>query len=229
MWPRKSEPTSPIPSVHSGRQDVAQAAERARSLLKKRALIGAAASSLPIPGLDWAVDAALLARLLPRINKEFGLTPEQLDELSPGKREQVQKAVAMVGSVVIGKFITRDVVMRLARVAGMRMTTRQAARYVPLAGQVAAAALGYATLRYLGERHIQDCIRVVEHAELDIPTRLRRAAHTVKRSSADLDDTWEHLRDRVMPSDPGARPPRNWQLPDRGPWGRRKRSDDPAL
>lgn len=233
MWPRKSEPTPPIPSVHSGRQDVAQAAERARSLLKKRAMLGAAASSIPIPGLDWAVDAALLSRLLPRINQEFGLTPEQLDELSPSKREQVQKAVAMVGSVVIGKFITRDVVMRLSRVAGMRMTTKQAAKYVPLAGQVAAAALGYATLRYLGERHIQDCIRVVEHAELDIPTRLRRAAHTVKRSSTDLDsmqdDTWDHLRDRVNHPDASpARPPRNWQLPDRGPWGRKKPPVDSA-
>src|SRR5260221_8712943 len=40
--------------------------------------------------------SALLARLLPRINREFGLTPEQLDKLEPGKREQVQKAVAMV-------------------------------------------------------------------------------------------------------------------------------------
>lgn len=228
MWPRKSEPAPPIPSVHGDRQDVAQAAARARSLLKKRAMIGAAASSIPIPGLDWAVDAALLSRLLPRINKEFGLTPEQLDELSPSKREQVQKAVAMVGSVVIGKFITRDVVMRLSRVAGMRMTTKQAAKYVPLAGQMAAAALGYATLRYLGERHIQDCIRVVEHAELDIPTRLRRAAHTVKQSNAGLDDAWEHLRDRVTHPEQDEKPTRSWEKPDRGPWGRKKHPGDSA-
>ena len=37
----------------------------------------------------------------------------------------------------------------------------------PLAGQAAAAALGYATLRYLGQQHIQDCVRVVQAAGLE--------------------------------------------------------------
>ena len=201
--PQAAQP-SPASSAFASRDDVAQAAARARALLKKRALFGAAVSTIPIPGLDWAVDAALLSQLLPRINEEFGLTPEQLDQLSPTKREQVQKAVAMVGSVVIGKFITRDVVMRLARAAGMRMTTKQAAKYVPLAGTVAAAALGYATLRYLGERHIQDCLRVVEHANLDLPGRLRRTVHTVEQSSASA---------------------RSWSQADRGPWGRNRQGD----
>lgn len=218
MWHRKSEP---VTAPSSPRQDIVGAAERSRSLLRKRAFIAAAASSIPLPGLDWAVDAALLARLLPRINQEFGLTPEQLDELSPGKREQVQKAIAMVGSVVIGKFITRDIVMRLARVAGLRLTTKQAAKYVPVAGQVAGAALGYASLRYLGERHIQDCIRVVEQAELDIPTRIRRMAHTVARTDKSLnDERWEQLRNRI--DGPG----QSWQQPDRGPWGRDRPADD---
>ena len=39
------------------------------------------ASAVPVPGLDWAVDAALLSRLIPAINAHFGLTPEQLDRL----------------------------------------------------------------------------------------------------------------------------------------------------
>jgi uncharacterized protein (DUF697 family) len=207
-------PREPGPAA-SERKDVALAAESARKLLHRRALVGAAASSVPIPGLDWLVDAALLARLLPRINREFGLTPEQLDRLEPGKREQVQKAVAMVGSVLIGKLVTRDMVVRLARAAGMRMTATQAAKYVPLAGQAAAAALGYATLRYLGERHIQDCVRVVEQAELDIPARMDGAARSIRRTDAQL---------QQEPQEPPAQDkparPRFWRLPDRGPWGR---------
>ena len=147
------------------------AAQRARKMLHRRALTAAAASVVPVPGLDWAVDAALLSRLLPRINAEFGLTPEQIDRLDPSQREQVHKAVALVGSALIGKLITRDMVVRLTRAAGMRMTAKQAARYVPLAGQVAAAGLGYASLRFLGERHIQDCIAVVRQAELEIPAQ----------------------------------------------------------
>ena len=168
------------------RADVAHAARQARQLLRRSALIGAIASALPIPGLDWLVDTALLARLLPRINRFFGLTPEQIDALDPGKREQVQKAAAMVSSVLIGKLITRDMVVRLARAAGMRLTATQAARYVPLAGQAAAAAIGYATLRYLGERHIQDCMRVAQEAQLDIPSQLQRTARRIQHTDHEL-------------------------------------------
>src|SRR2546427_4968574 len=85
---RTSDKTPPPPPP---RHDVAQAAESARKLLHRRALVGAAASSLPIPGLDWLVDAALLARLLPRINREFGLTPEQLDKLEPRSEEHTSE------------------------------------------------------------------------------------------------------------------------------------------
>ena len=104
----------------------------------------------------------------------------------------------MVGSVLVGKLITRDMVLRLTRMVGMRLSTKQAAKYVPLAGQAAAAALGYATLCYLGERHIQDCMRVVEEAELDISGRWLDTRNLLQRNS-----------DLV----------RNWQQ-DRGPWQR---------
>lgn len=135
-------------------------AKRARRLLRRKALLAAAASAVPIPGLDWAVDAALLSRLLPQINAEFGLSAEQIDALDPKKREQVQKAVTMVGSLVIGRLVTRDLALKAARALGLRMTTRQLSKYVPFAGQAMAAALGYATLVALGEKHIQDCIEV---------------------------------------------------------------------
>ena len=153
----------------AGNPALEAAVRRARSLLHRRALVAAAASTVPVPGLDWAVDAALLSRLLPRINAEFGLTPEQLDRLDPSKREQVQKAVGLVGSVLIGKLITRDLVLKLTSAMGVRMTTKQAAKYVPLAGQAIAATLGYATLRYLGEQHIRDCMQVAEMAQLQLP------------------------------------------------------------
>ena len=148
---------------------IATAAQRARKLLNRRALVAAVASTVPVPGLDWAVDAALLSRLLPQISAEFGLTPAQLDALDPHKREQVQKAVAMVGSVLIGKLITRELVLRTAQTVGLRLTTKQLAKYVPLAGQAVAATLGYATLRYLGEQHLRDCVQVVQEARLQLP------------------------------------------------------------
>jgi uncharacterized protein (DUF697 family) len=148
---------------------LAAAVTRSRKLLHKRAVVAAAASAVPVPGLDWAVDAAMLSRLIPEINREFGLTPQQLDQLDPGKREQVQKAVTVVGSVLIGKFISRDLILKAATKIGMRLTTKQLAKYVPFAGQIVAATVGYAAIRYLGEEHMKDCIRVAQQAQLEVP------------------------------------------------------------
>ena len=145
------------------------AVKRSRKLLHKRALLAGAVSAVPVPGLDWAVDAAMLSKLIPEINKEFGLTPQQLETLNPKKREQVQKAVTMVGSVLIGKLISRDLVLAAATKIGMRLTTKQLAKYVPFAGQIVAATVGYAAIRYLGEEHMKDCIRVAQQAGLDVP------------------------------------------------------------
>lgn len=142
---------------------------RGRKLLNKRAMVAAAASAVPLPGLDWAVDAAMLSRLIPEINKEFGLTPQQLGRLDPTKREQVQKAVALVGSVLIGKLISRELVIKAAAKIGLRLTTKQLAKYVPFAGQIVAATVGYAAIRYLGEEHMKDCIRVAKQARLELP------------------------------------------------------------
>ena len=145
------------------------AVKRSRKLLNKRALVAAAASAMPVPGLDWAVDAAMLSKLIPEINKEFGLTPAQLDQLDPKKRDQVQKAVALVGSVLIGKFISKDLVIKAATKIGLRLSTRQHAKYVPFAGQIVSAAVGFAAIRYFGEEHMKDCIRVAQQAGLDVP------------------------------------------------------------
>lgn len=158
-------------ALHMASDDAAleAAVKRSRKLLNKRAMVAAVASAIPVPGLDWAVDAALLSKLIPEINKEFGLTPSQLDQLDPKKRDQVQKAVALVGSVLIGKFISRDLVIKAATKIGVRLSTKQVAKYVPFAGQIVAATVGYAAIRYFGEEHMKDCIRVARQAQLEVP------------------------------------------------------------
>lgn len=158
-------------ALHMAADDAAleAAVKRSRKLLNKRALVAAVASAVPVPGLDWAVDAALLSKLIPEINREFGLSPAQLDQLDPKKREQVQKAATLVGSVLIGKFISRDLIIKATTKIGMRLTTKQLAKYVPLAGQIVAATVGFAAIRYFGEEHMKDCIRVARQAQLEIP------------------------------------------------------------
>ena len=159
---------SPHAAQGEPRTDIAQAAQRSRRLLQRRALVAAAASAVPVPGLDWAVDAALLSRLIPAINREFGLSPEQIDRLEPSRRLQFEKAIAAVGSVLIGKFITRDLILRAAKTLGLRLSAQQAAKFVPIAGQAASALIGYLALRSFGEMHIRDCMQAAGQVPLQI-------------------------------------------------------------
>jgi hypothetical protein len=93
----------------------------------------------------------------------------------------VQKALAMVGSVLIGKFVTRDLVLRMAQALGKRLTVQQAAKYVPIAGQAVSAVMGYTALRYLGEEHIKDCVRVALEAQLTLPGSARATRKALSR------------------------------------------------
>ncbi|THU02863.1 hypothetical protein E9531_07145 [Lampropedia puyangensis] len=167
-WLPKSA-TASAANLAEGYPELEQAVQRSKKILHKKALMAAVASSVPIPGLDWAADAALLTKLIPQINREFGLSPEQIDALHPEKREQVQRAVAMVGSVLIGKLITREMVVKLATTIGVRMSSKQAAKFVPFAGQAISATIGYAALRYLGEQHLRECVEVAKQAQLPLP------------------------------------------------------------
>ena len=81
--------------------------------------------------------------------------------------------MAVVGSMLIGRFITRDLVVRVASIVGKRLTVKQATKYVPLAGQAISAVIGYTAIRYLGEQHIRDCVQVCKSANLQLPAPKR--------------------------------------------------------
>jgi uncharacterized protein (DUF697 family) len=138
-------------------------------MVSQRALVAAGVATVPIPGIDWVTDVGILVKLLPRINEAFGLSPEQVERLSPERRLVVYKAISAGGAMVIGKVITRDLVLRLLKVVGIRLTTQQAAKYVPLAGQAVSAVLTYTALRYVCEQHIRQCAEVARQLALPAP------------------------------------------------------------
>ena len=124
---------------------------------------------IPVPGLDWATDVAVLVKLLPRISAEFGLSPEQIERLAPERKLVVYKVLSASGGLVIGKVVTREVVLKLLKLVGVRLTTQQAAKYVPLAGQAVSALLTWSALRYVCEQHIRQCAEVARRLALPAP------------------------------------------------------------
>ncbi len=135
---------------------------RCGKMVTRRALASAGAVLVPLPGLDLAADVALLTQLIPAINVEFGLTPDQIERLSPRAKALLYKAIVAFGGVMVGRVITRDLILQALAAVGMRITTKTAARFVPIAGQVVSAGLSYTAMRFVGTSHIRDCRRVVE-------------------------------------------------------------------
>jgi uncharacterized protein (DUF697 family) len=151
-------------------QEIDAVVRHCRRIVSRRALVAAGVSAVPLPGVDWVTDVAILMRLIPDINKAFGLTPEQIERLAPDRQVVVYKAISAGGGMLIGKLVTRDLVVQLLRFVGVRLTTQQAAKYVPIAGQAVSAALTYSALRYVCEQHIQQCVAVSRQLMLPAPT-----------------------------------------------------------
>lgn len=146
---------------------------RSRRMVTRRALASAGAVLVPLPGIDIAADVALLTQLIPAINREFGLTPDQIEQLNPTMKVLAYKAIVAFGGAMVGRLITRDLILQALVKVGMRVTTKTAARLVPVAGQAVSAGLSFTAMRLVGESHIRDCRRVIEaiHAERGAPGR----------------------------------------------------------
>lgn len=133
-------------------------------MVTKRAALSGGASMVPIPGVDIAADVGLLFELLPEINKRFGLSPDQIEEYNPQMKMFVANAIINMGTRAAGKWITKELVMMLLKRVGVRITAKQAAKYVPFIGQGVAAALGFTAMKIVGNQHIEECSRIARHA-----------------------------------------------------------------
>ena len=149
---------------------VEAAARDCRKMVSRRALLAAGVAVVPIPGVDWATNVGVLLKVLPEINRRFGLSAEQVERLAPDRRLVVFKAITAGGSLLVGRIVTRELVMTVLRMVGVRLTAQQAVKYVPIAGQGLSAVLTYGALRYVCEQHIKQCIAICEQLRLPAPT-----------------------------------------------------------
>jgi uncharacterized protein (DUF697 family) len=143
-------------------------AARCRRLVTQRALLAAGVAMVPVPGLDWVTDVGVLVKLLPEINRAFGLSPAQIERLAPDRRLVVYKALSTGGGLLVGRLVTRELVIQVLKAVGVRLTTQQAAKFVPIAGQAVSAALTFSALKYVCEQHIRQCEAVARQLALPV-------------------------------------------------------------
>ena len=151
-------------------EQIAVVASECRSLVSKRALLAAGVSVVPVPGLEWATNIGVLVQVLPEINRKFGLSAEQVERLAPDRKLVVFKAITAGGTMLVGRIVTRELVVGTLSKVGVRLTAQQAARFVPVAGQAVSAVLTFGALRYVCLQHIDQCVAICEQLHLPSPT-----------------------------------------------------------
>ena len=145
--------------------------QECRAMARRRALLAAATSLIPVPGIDLATDLALMTRVIARINEHFGLSEAQLGRLSSQRQALVYRLLANAGGTLAARLTTPLLVGRIVRLVGIRLTAMEAARLVPVAGQIVAAGIGYWSVNTVAMRHIAHFERIVAELEMQGKTQ----------------------------------------------------------
>ena len=135
-----------------------------KAMVKRRAATSGGMTLIPIPGVDVAGDIAMLMQLIPSISRKFGLTPEQIDQLDTERKVLVYAMAKKFGAGLVGRVITRELVIFALKKVSVRLATRQVLKYLPLAGQAAAVALSVTAMIYLGNSHVDACYDVAKRS-----------------------------------------------------------------
>ena len=141
--------------------------DEARSMVTKRALTSAGAAVVPIPGLDLVADVGILTNLLPSISERFGLREDQVKKMESSRAQQVLVLASGMGNNVIGRAVTKRVVIAILRRMGVRIATGSIARFVPFIGSAVAATISFGAMKMAGNAHIDDCYATAK-ALLDV-------------------------------------------------------------
>lgn len=148
--------------IPGNEEAVSAVSERCRRMVRKRAVMAAGFSAVPLPGLDVISDMSLFTGLVDEVNAQFGLSEQQLGRLQPKYRMLAYEAAIGVGGMMVGRLVTRELLLRLFKKVGVRIASKTAAKLVPVAGSVVSAAIGFAVFKKLGYQHVEACARVAE-------------------------------------------------------------------
>lgn len=142
-----------------------QIREECLELIKKRAYMSAGAAVIPVPFLDVLIDVGILSQLIPEINAQFGLAPEQVSVFDP-KTKQVQwDELRKRGVQFSGFVVARTAVKKSINNVAAKYITKQVTKFIPLGGQLIAASLGYFVMKKVAEAHVEDSYKLAKNIQ----------------------------------------------------------------
>ena len=132
-----------------------------KKLSTKASLLSAGGGAIPLPGIDIGADVAILLRVLPKISKRFNLSQEQIDELDEQAKLLVLNAIKRAGAELIGRAITKDILISILKRMGIKIASEQIVKYIPLIGTLISAGISYGSMKIITYMHIKQCYDVV--------------------------------------------------------------------
>jgi len=139
---------------------LSERARACRALVRRQMLKAAGVSALPVLGADLVINAQLLVSTIEQINAAYGLTPRQIAALPPAQRNRVDELAKELGSYLIGRALTQSALVAALRALGVRAGAQQAAKFAPVVGLAASAALSGWMFKRVCDRHIGHCEQV---------------------------------------------------------------------
>jgi uncharacterized protein (DUF697 family) len=136
-------------------------------LIRRRALLSATASFVPIPGAGLITDTAVLVSLIDDINEKFGLDKQAIKELSPAKKALAYQLMTRAGGMLAARLSTSHLLGLILQRAGLRLGIVEATRYAPIIGQALSAGIAYFILTRISRQHVEQCMQLA--AELRQP------------------------------------------------------------
>jgi predicted GTPase/uncharacterized protein (DUF697 family) len=98
----------------------------------------------PIPGLDIALDIAILLKMSKEIQNIYGLDENSINELSKRMGNDANFTVIKTkAGQYASKFVAKEGIMLLLKRLSVNIGSKEVLKYIPFIGQIAAAGIGY--------------------------------------------------------------------------------------
>jgi uncharacterized protein (DUF697 family) len=151
-------------------EDLEQIRLACLQMIRRRALIAAAASFVPIPGAGLITDTAVLVSLIDDINEKFALDKQTIGQLAPARKALAYQLMTRAGGMLAARLSTSRLLGLILQRAGLRLGLVEATRYAPLVGQAISAAIAYFILTGITRRHVDECAQLAQAFRQELHT-----------------------------------------------------------
>ena len=142
------------------RRDAERVRDECKEMVTRRALVAGGASAVPVPAADAVADVAILLEMIPEINRRFELTPAQIATLPPSHQNLVHSTIKRAGVALAGRIVSKELILSALKTVGARVTAKQVIKFIPFIGSAVSAAIGFSAMKYVGDKHVDDCFGV---------------------------------------------------------------------